>query len=146
MSAARRACVRGLLACEADGAAPDALAPRLEAALARLCTPLGELVGHAGLQALADRACALAARELPWTDGVKLRVADRGVTLEHLTECAAGRGADAALDAAATIAAEVLGLFYNFIGEGLTLRVLARTWPEAASQLGAAKAPPEGRR
>jgi hypothetical protein len=89
----------------------------------KLRHPLSTLVGATGFRALLARAVALARVQDPELGG--LQVMPDG-SLDGLSEVSNGHPAP---DAGAVIA-EILGLLEAFVGEELTVRLLADVWPD----------------
>lgn len=107
----------------AEGAGGDALK-----VFEKLRSHLSRLVGVAGFQALLARALALAKSETSWLEAV--RVQPDG-TLEGFREAARRLPAEAVTDGSAALLAHLLGLLVTFVGEALTLRLVADIWPQA---------------
>jgi hypothetical protein len=115
---------RRLIALEASRAPSDGLVVAAMRAYETLRGPLAKLVGMAGFRAILSRALAMAKREAPALDAVRLRPDG---SLEGLD--GVGGGGDA--EAGAVVMAQMLGLLIIFIGEPLTLRLVRDAWPEA---------------
>ena len=92
----------------------------------KLRPPLTNLMGGAGFSALISRSLALAAAEIPALRTVQVN-AD-GVW-EGLEALAAQLGTDSFLEARVVVLAQLLGLLVAFVGEALTLRLVAEIWP-----------------
>ena len=88
---------------------------------------LTTLTGDAGFRSLLGRALTLASREHPWLSTVHL---DPDGPLQGRGSMDAKIGANAIAEGEILLLAEVLGLLVAFIGEALTLRLVAETWPE----------------
>ena len=89
----------------------------------RLRLPLAKLAGAAGFRSLMARALALATAEVPWLAGVRVR-ADGA--LEGFDPAEGHHG-----EAGAAVLGHLLGLLVTFIGEPLTMRLIADAWPDA---------------
>jgi hypothetical protein len=96
---------------------------------AKLRAPLITLAGVAGFRSLLSRALTLARAEAPSLTAV--HVAADG-SLKGLDELKAQIDKEQARDEGAILIAQLLGLLFTFIGEGLTLRVVQSEWPEAS--------------
>jgi hypothetical protein len=83
-------------------------------------------MGGAGFSALISRSLALATADIPALRGVQLK-AD-GVW-EGLEAIEAQLGVDGFLEARVVVLAQLLGLLVAFVGEALTLRLMAEIWP-----------------
>jgi hypothetical protein len=93
----------------------------------KLHRPLAALVGNSGFGALLSRALALASAEVPWlgalhvkTDGSLGGMADLELQADP-ARIAQGRVA---------VLAQLLELLREFIGENLTLQLMAEAWPK----------------
>jgi hypothetical protein len=119
-----RAIAQHLLTSEASSRNPgDAnVAPAFRVA-EKLRRPLSTLVGATGFRALLTRAVTLARAQAPGLDA--LQVKPDG-SLDGLSEISNGQ----ASQAGAAVIAEILGLLGIFIGEELTIRLLADVWPD----------------
>ena len=98
----------------------------------KLRSRLSRLVGVAGFQMLLARALALAKPEASWLQSV--RVLD-DATLEGFNETAELQTAEGITEGSAALLAQLLGLLVTFIGEALTLRLIADVWPEARADV-----------
>ena len=107
----------------AEGAGGDALK-----VFEKLRSHLSKLVGVAGFQALLARALALAKAETNWLTAVQVQ-ADGA--LEGFREAAQRQPAAIVTEGSGTLLAQLLGLLITFIGEALTLRLVADIWSEA---------------
>src|SRR6185437_5546233 len=96
---------------------------------AKLRRPLTTLAGVAGFRSLLSRALTLARAEAPSLTAV--HVAADG-SLKGLDELKAQIDKEQARDEGAILIAQLLGLLFTFIGEGLTLRLVQDVWPNAA--------------
>jgi hypothetical protein len=96
---------------------------------AKLRAPLITLAGVAGFRSLLSRALTLARAEAPSLTAV--HVAADG-SLKGLDELKAQIDKEQARDEGAILIAQLLGLLFTFIGEGLTLRLVQDVWPNAA--------------
>jgi len=96
----------------------------------KMRVPLTKLIGAAGFASLMSRALALAKRQAPSLEG--LRVEADG-TLSGLNDPQPDSGApDAAQHTGPILLAELLGLLVTFIGQPLTLGLLREAWPDAS--------------
>jgi len=98
-------------------------------ACARLRIPLKKLAGTAGYSSLLSRALALATRQVPALDHLRIS-ADGSLTglQEALPDSAR---AQVLQDGAALFLAQLLDLLVSFIGQSLTVSLVRETWPEA---------------
>ena len=96
------------------------------AVIAKLRTPVEDLMGSSGFRALSSRAMALAGRDIPWWSGI--RVGDDG-QLDGLIEAERRVGPQKIADGGIIVLACMLGLLVAFIGESLTLRLVREVWP-----------------
>ena len=121
---------RGLLAREPEGGEPShGDMGRAVRACEKLRVPLTKLIGVAGFASLLSRAMALAKRQAPSLEG--LRVEADG-SLAGFNEVQQDSGAaEAARHAGVVLVAELLGLLVTFIGQPLTLTVVREAWPDA---------------
>ena len=119
-----------LLACEAVTGENSEPA---ESAAFRVCSklrlPLITLAGVAGFRSLLSRALTLARAEAPSLSAIQ--VAADG-SLEGLDQLASQAEKEQARDGGAVLIAQLIGLLFTLIGEGLTLRLVQDVWPEAA--------------
>ncbi len=92
----------------------------------KLRPPLMNLMGSTGFNALLSRSLVLATTEIP-----SLR--DIGLNAEGMWEGLAALevklDADSFLEARVVVLAQLLGLLVAFVGEALTLRLMAEIWP-----------------
>lgn len=86
------------------------------------------LMGSGGFAALLSRAQVLATPEVPWLHAAQ--VAENG-TLTLPTDRPERLDLDAMLKGEAAVLVQLLGLMVAFIGEALTVRVVADAWPDA---------------
>jgi hypothetical protein len=109
--------------------APEEIVAAIEVAFHRLCEALFNLVGHAGGQALLARAIDLTRREFGWLEAV---LVEAGVCIKfnNMAERVVRESAPRVIDCAATLLANLIGLLCAFIGEDLTMRLVARIWAE----------------
>jgi hypothetical protein len=91
----------------------------------KLRVSLTRFVGADGFTALLRRAVALARKDVPFLQNVKVTAEGR---LEGIDAFAAAAGAD--VEAATAITEHLLGLLVNFVGESLTLRLMRDAWPD----------------
>ena len=95
----------------------------------RLRSPVTKLIGAAGFASLLSRALALARRQAPSLEG--LRVGADG-SLAGFNEVQQDSGAaEAARHGGVVLLAELLGLLVTFIGQPLTLRLVREAWPRS---------------
>ncbi|MDQ3549421.1 MAG: hypothetical protein M3439_11460 [Chloroflexota bacterium] len=134
VSPAMKDVAQRLLAHETDGRSDiDALAVAIERIHLLLRDRLGGLIGQAGFAALFSRALHLARRENPILIGISLDTQSRS-GLQGTREFAMANAGDpgtAAL-ALAKILEHVIWLLITFIGEELSMRLIADIWPELA--------------
>ena len=99
----------------------------------RLRSPLTKLTGSAGFSSLLSRALALAKRQAPALDA--LRVAPDGslMGLDELHNAIDIAGSQR--QGTAILLAELLGLLVTFIGAPLMLKLVREAWPEASSEI-----------
>ncbi len=95
---------------------------------AKLRSHLSKLVGMAGFQALLARALALAKAEVGWLEAVRVQA---DAMLAGFGEAAQELPAQTVTEGSVVLLAQLLGLLVTFIGESLTLRLVADVWPEA---------------
>lgn len=89
----------------------------------KLRRPLSTLAGTAGFSSLLARALTLAKQEAPTLRAVQVKPDG---SLDYLSELQ--NHVDS--DEAAALIAQLLGLLFTFIGEGLTLRLMHDVWPD----------------
>ena len=129
-SESMRTLARRLLAMEAASQrATDARVHEAVRVCEKLRISLTRFAGADGFTALLRRALALARAEVPSLDGITVKP---DCSMEGLEELAADAG-EGAGEAAAAIAAHLLGLLVTLIGESLTLRLVRESWPDASS-------------
>lgn len=104
----------------------------------RLYATLSRRVGVAGADALLARSLVLARREASWLEAVDV---SEGAPLGDLGAQAARQSEEALLQGGAALLTQLLGLLVTFVGEALTLRLVADVWPEA--RWGATRSEPE---
>ena len=92
----------------------------------KLRPPLTNLMGTAGFGALISRSLALASVEIPALRGVQLNTDGAWKGLDAVE---AQLGIDGFLEACVVVLAHLLGLLVAFVGEALTLRLMAEIWP-----------------
>jgi hypothetical protein len=93
----------------------------------RLRSQLAALMGVGGFRALLSRALVLAIVEVPWLRAVQVK-ADG--TLDGLEALHAQVGPAEFLEGKVVLLAQLFGLLVAFIGPGLTLYLIAETWPQ----------------
>lgn len=103
-------------------------APAALSVFVKLRSHLSNLVGVAGFQALLSRALALARKEADWLETVRVQA---DTMLAGFGETAQELPAQTVTEGSAVLLAQLLGLLITFIGEALTLRLVADVWPEA---------------
>ena len=91
----------------------------------KLRRPLTNLMGAAGFGALISRSLLLASAEIPALRGVHLHAEG---AWEGLDAVDAQLGIDGFIEARVVVLAQLLGLLVAFVGEALTLRLLAEIW------------------
>jgi len=105
----------------------------MESAAFRVCErlrrPLCSISGVAGFRSLLSRALALARAEAPSLGAVQVG-ADG--SLKGLDELGPQKDEERTKGEGAILIAQLLGLLFTFIGEGLTLRLVQDVWPESA--------------
>jgi hypothetical protein len=111
---------------------PDELAAGTGVILSKLYAQLEPLIGSMGFQVLSARALHLTRREFPSLAEVKSG-AKKCPGLTGLREAVHGQEPGEASAASMAIIAHLLGLLANFIGEGLTIRLVSRAWPAPPS-------------
>jgi hypothetical protein len=93
----------------------------------KLRVSLSRFAGPDGFSALLRRALALARLDVPSLQAVTVNTGGRLEGFEQIAVDTNG-----GVDAAAAIAAHLLGLLITFIGEPLTLRLVREAWPDAS--------------
>ncbi|PZR99203.1 MAG: hypothetical protein DLM70_15780 [Chloroflexi bacterium] len=106
-----------------------ALPAAAERAFQKLCRLLAELVTRTGCQALVARALHLTRFEFPFLAGVRATT-NRDVPLEGLQESLGDVEPAHAHEGLVLLLANLIALLVTFIGEGVTLRLLADVWPD----------------
>lgn len=125
----RQAIVHALSERVGSQAASAAIAAAAVALHTELAVSLSQIVGRAGVDAISRRCILLTQRQFPW-------LRSEGVTeLNQPTFAAVSQALEQQPAAAATDAAVALldcfgSLLTNFIGAGLTMRVLRQAWPD----------------
>jgi hypothetical protein len=94
----------------------------------KLRVPLSKLAGAAGFSSLLSRALALARRQAPSLE--KLRVGADGSLMGFEAIQGDSDAAEAARHGGLVLLAELLGLLVTFIGQPLTLRLVHEAWPD----------------
>jgi len=82
--------------------------------------------GGAGFHSLLGRALTLAQRDVPWLGAVTVTAEG---ALAGFAEAAQGQDPAAVTAGGQALLGHVLGLLHTFIGDALTLRLLADGWP-----------------
>jgi hypothetical protein len=117
-----------LMAHEASGnESPETKNPATFPVLEKLGPHLATLMGNAGFRGLLVRSLALASEEVRWLRALHVR-SDGSLT--GLQELHGQLAPKLFLEGRIVLLAQLLGLLAAFIGEDLTLRLLARVWPE----------------
>jgi hypothetical protein len=93
----------------------------------RLRPLLSMLVGNGGFRTLLARAHSVAATETPWLRAVKVTTDG---SLQGWDEIREQLGPDEFFQGQVEMVAQLLGLLVTFIGEHLTVRLVAETWPQ----------------
>lgn len=120
-----------LAAAMSDQTDPAALPEVGARAFEKLCHELVELVTKVGSRALFARALYLTRPEFPFFAGVR---AEPGLdtALEGLHNILLDVEPEQAREGLAALLANLIGLLVTFIGEDLTLGVLAAVWPDVS--------------
>ena len=84
--------------------------------------------GVAGFRSLLARALTLAARDVPWLASVEVTAEG---ALAGFGEGAQVQDPAAAVAGGSALLTQFLGLLHTFVGEALTVRLLADVWPDA---------------
>ena len=95
----------------------------------KLRAPLAKLIGAAGFASLLSRALALAKRQAPSLEG--LRVEADGLLAGSNEVPQDSDALEGARHGGVVLVAELLGLLVTFIGEPLTLSLVREAWPDA---------------
>ena len=93
----------------------------------KLRGPLSKLAGVFGFTSLLSRALALAKREVPSLQAVKVRPDG---SLEGWVKAGRDQDEGAMATGGEVLVARLLGLLVTFIGEALTLRLVHEAWPD----------------
>ena len=88
---------------------------------------LATFLGKTGFHTLLARALALAAAEVPWLRGVRVKADD---ALEGLEEFQMQLNRDELFEGGVVLLARLLGLLVTFIGAALTVRLVREVWPK----------------
>jgi len=118
-----RKTARQLLAQEAAGKPSDVSMPAAIRVCEKLRRPLCTLAGATGFHALLGRALTLAKSQDPQLGAVRVQ---QDGSLEGLSEPRHSQDGPAGL----ALIAQLLGLLEAFIGQDLTLRLVADVWPD----------------
>lgn len=98
----------------------------------KLRLPLAKLAGAAGFASLLSRALALAKRQAPALDGLKVEPDGSLTGIEQLSRDPIA--SEAAQRAGTVLVGELLGLLVTFIGASLTLRLVREAWPDISME------------
>jgi hypothetical protein len=118
-----------LTAATGDQTDPATLPGAAERAFQKLCRQLAELVTMVGSQALFSRALYLTRTQFPFLAGVRAGTTPEAC-LEGLRDSVQGVEPAQAREGLAALFATLIELLTTFIGEDLTLRLVAEVWPE----------------
>ncbi len=122
-----RAFAERLIADETKGdQSPGIQGPAAFRVFEKLRPHLATLMGNTGFRGLISRALMLASAEDPRLRGVLVR-ADG--TLEVVPGGWAPADPEARVEGNVTLVAQLLGLLVAFVGENLTLKIVAEVWP-----------------
>jgi hypothetical protein len=95
----------------------------------KLRRPLAALVGNSGFGALLSRALALASAEVP---SLRALHVNADGSLEGLADFGVQADPDQITQGRTALLAQLLELLREFIGENLTLQLMAEAWPKLA--------------
>lgn len=95
----------------------------------KLRAPLALVLGVTGFQSLLSRAHALAKQEVASLQGLQI---NPDGTLHFSPALQSHLATKEGLRGGSVLLAQLLGLLFTFIGEGLTLRLMRDIWPKAA--------------
>jgi hypothetical protein len=123
----RQAIVRALSQRAGNQAGSAAIAAAALALHIELAACLSRIVGGAGVDAISRRCVLLTQREFPW-----LRLELGEPTFAAASRALERQPAAAATDAAVALLDCFCLLLTNFIGAGLTMRLLRQAWPDIA--------------
>ena len=119
---------RTLVAAEVGEAATAAeLAVGAERACEKLHRHLARVIGEVGVRALFSRSLSVSAVAFPWLPAPEGVPAD--APWRHLCTQIETQPVAIGLEASVQVIATLIGLVARFIGDGLTLRLLAEVWP-----------------
>lgn len=113
-----------------DRRTAQAVAAGAVSACEKLCLHLARIVGETGIRALFDRSLTLSRSEFPWLPAAG--GASFAARWTELASALAGQPPAAALEAAVSVVATLIGLVGRFVGDDLTSRLLLELWPEGA--------------
>ncbi|MDB5353630.1 MAG: hypothetical protein JWN24_83 [Phycisphaerales bacterium] len=99
----------------------------------KLRAPLTKLAGTAGFSSLLSRALALARRQTPSLQGLRVEADGSLAGINDIQQDA--DPAEAARHGGVILVAELLNLLVTFIGEPLTLRLVREAWPDASMEV-----------
>jgi hypothetical protein len=117
-----------IMACEAMGnKTSGSKAPADVRVCEKLRPHLATLMGNAGFRALLSRSLALASAEVPSLRAVQV---NSDGCLEGLNQSEAQVDREETGESGVVLLAQLVGLLIEFIGEGLTLRLLRDVWPK----------------
>ncbi len=98
----------------------------------KLRGPLGTLVGTVGFRSLLTRALSLARAKAPQLEALEV---NRTGSLEISAEAEARFDPNGTGEGGTVLIAQLLELLVTFIGEALTLRLVAEVWPKAVVRM-----------
>lgn len=98
----------------------------------KLRVPLTRLAGAAGFASLFSRALALAKRQAPSLEGLRVEADGSLAGFTEMDEHSAA--AEAARQGGLVLVAELLGLLVTLIGEPLTLSLVREAWPDGSGE------------
>lgn len=126
-----RGLVRRMLLYESKGQwrSPTELAEAADRACQKLYDQMAQLFGHGGFHALIARSLKLTGREFPELRDVEDEPQGEAC-LRGLHGSLEGADFDTARQAVEAVFANLINLLNSFIGTDMTMRLLARAWPE----------------
>jgi hypothetical protein len=96
-------------------------------AIEKLRSPLANLLGNTGFNALFYRACALGSQKFPWLRALPVKPDG---SLEEFYEAGTKVEAEEFREGCVLLLSHLLALLVAFIGKDLTLRLVGTVWPE----------------